>query len=491
MNIALRQRAPVTTCVPSCWALLLGMSTTTLATILVVPLGIGFRFDDPYITMVYARNLLDGQGLVFNPGERVQGFTSPLHVLLLAGVGAVTGTDALPEVAACLSLIALWLSGCLLAWLCACEGLPSVATWVGGLHVLNYNHLESIGLETSLLLSLAIGAVAMWRVQRLAWCGLLMALATLTRADAVLLAVFLALMHVIFTRSIVLGPLVIYLSLVGTWNAFAWWYYGSPLPATLAAKQLQGALPDWQQPLWAIAGIAAGSYPVVALLWAVPVGLIVVWRQGLTALGTLIGWGLAQWIAYFVILHVVPTCRWYHVPASLSFTVLCGLGLDAAVRWTTAVLATRSLWERGSRIVCLVVLAVSLVWLAYTGVQIYQPYNAWGMSDHVRGMAMAGEWIARNLPSDVVVEQGEVGVLGWTSGRHMNDLSFLVSTPDTIQARPANVSVVSRHTLPPGLVPHPEWIQVQRFVVAPEHLGCEVWVAPSVMHQRGVSNSPP
>jgi len=37
--------------------------------------------DDPFITFRYARNLLAGLGPVFNPGEHVEGFTSPLHLL--------------------------------------------------------------------------------------------------------------------------------------------------------------------------------------------------------------------------------------------------------------------------------------------------------------------------------------------------------------------------------------------------------------------------
>ncbi len=40
--------------------------------------------DDPHITYRYAANLLAGHGPVFNIGERVEGFSSPLHLLLSA-----------------------------------------------------------------------------------------------------------------------------------------------------------------------------------------------------------------------------------------------------------------------------------------------------------------------------------------------------------------------------------------------------------------------
>lgn len=41
--------------------------------------------DDAFITFRYASNWADGRGLVFNPGERVEGYTNFLWVLLLTG----------------------------------------------------------------------------------------------------------------------------------------------------------------------------------------------------------------------------------------------------------------------------------------------------------------------------------------------------------------------------------------------------------------------
>ena len=36
----------------------------------------GFVQDDAYISLRYARNLVQGQGIVFNPGERVEGYSN-------------------------------------------------------------------------------------------------------------------------------------------------------------------------------------------------------------------------------------------------------------------------------------------------------------------------------------------------------------------------------------------------------------------------------
>ena len=39
--------------------------------------------DDIFISFIYAKNFLEGNGLVYNPGERVEGFTHPLWVFFL------------------------------------------------------------------------------------------------------------------------------------------------------------------------------------------------------------------------------------------------------------------------------------------------------------------------------------------------------------------------------------------------------------------------
>ncbi len=46
-----------------------------------------FFSDDAYISLRYARNLVHGHGLVWNPGEHVEGYTSFAHVLLLSLLG--------------------------------------------------------------------------------------------------------------------------------------------------------------------------------------------------------------------------------------------------------------------------------------------------------------------------------------------------------------------------------------------------------------------
>ena len=50
-----------------------------------------FMTDDAFITFRYVRNLLEGHGLVFNPGERVEGYSNFLWALELAAIWKLFG----------------------------------------------------------------------------------------------------------------------------------------------------------------------------------------------------------------------------------------------------------------------------------------------------------------------------------------------------------------------------------------------------------------
>ncbi|MFC1475316.1 hypothetical protein ACFLQG_01585 [Candidatus Zixiibacteriota bacterium] len=51
-----------------------------------------FYNDDAFISLRYANNLINGHGLVWNIGQRVEGYTNFLHIILTSAVG-LTGVD--------------------------------------------------------------------------------------------------------------------------------------------------------------------------------------------------------------------------------------------------------------------------------------------------------------------------------------------------------------------------------------------------------------
>src|SRR5436190_10766773 len=59
--------------------------------------------DDAFVSFRYAANLLDGKGLVYNAGERVEGYTNFLWTVLVAAIAALTRIS-IPHVALVLDL---------------------------------------------------------------------------------------------------------------------------------------------------------------------------------------------------------------------------------------------------------------------------------------------------------------------------------------------------------------------------------------------------
>src|SRR4030067_3215000 len=106
------------------WAVLVAL-IVILA--LAAPLIPGPRtIDDAYITFRYARNLLAGNGFVFNPGERVLGTTTPLFTLVLSAAALPFGGSAAPFPLIAFGLATLFdLGVCVaLAALCRAFGPP-------------------------------------------------------------------------------------------------------------------------------------------------------------------------------------------------------------------------------------------------------------------------------------------------------------------------------------------------------------------------------
>jgi hypothetical protein len=154
--------------------------------------------DDAFIALRYARRLLDGQGLTFNDGERVEGYTDTLWVLLTAALSGLTGIE-LPLAALALNLVAfignLVVAAQLSRRLQGEAGpRPPVAALLLATHLPFLSHATT-GLETGLTaLFIQLGALALLREPRPGDDGAGLALqasgwwiaAALTRPDAAL-----------------------------------------------------------------------------------------------------------------------------------------------------------------------------------------------------------------------------------------------------------------------------------------------------------------
>jgi len=199
------------------------------------------QVDDAYISYRYAENWVHGHGLVWNPGERVEGFTNPLWTFLVAG-GLTLGFTA-PALGFAFGLasgLALlvgtgWLArGWLepdVRWLAPLA--PGVLAAFGA-----FAFWSTAGMETSLHAALAMGAIIAAAGSRRGWMVLLLACLTWTRMDGALLAAVLLAFDAWPRRGSIAGlrPGLAYAVCVAVGIGLRLAYYGTWLPNTYWAK---------------------------------------------------------------------------------------------------------------------------------------------------------------------------------------------------------------------------------------------------------------
>lgn len=182
--------------------------------------------EDAWITFRYAANLVAGNGLVYNVGERVMGFTSPLWTLWIAA-GMSLHADVVTWVRATslvCDLVTLTLGVALFA-----EAAGSASAWAFGAFFALWPLFAASsvsGMECSAFLASIV--VCAWGMRGRA-AELLLATVALMRPEGIAVAMVLSLGATWRARAIAAG-------IFAAGVAALWAYYGSPIPQSLIAK---------------------------------------------------------------------------------------------------------------------------------------------------------------------------------------------------------------------------------------------------------------
>ncbi|GAB4359845.1 MAG: hypothetical protein Kow006_29260 [Gammaproteobacteria bacterium] len=369
--------------------------------------------DDAYISFRYLDNWLDGEGLVFNPGERVEGYTNFLWIVLLAplrllGVPVEIAATVMSQAALVLLLWAVYDSARLLGD-SAIAGWAALVLAAGSMPLARWS---VSGLET--VAFAAFIALANRQLIRAARpdgpSSLLFGLATLTRPNGVLHAAGALSGYLLsgggrigarFRSCFLAGVVFVVLPLIHL--GFRYLYYGELVPNTAHAK-IGADLPSLLSYGFAYLGgfLQNGGF-VLAVPFAL--GLLLGWRQGWVVKALLIQ----------VLLHVAYVV-WvggdffafyrFFVAIVPALAVLGGVGLHRLVE---------SRFPAGVRhLLPLVLLAT----LAQSGI-------AW-MSSHetaFRGVVAVraerefiAEWLRREFDRDTLVAMNAVGLVPYRTG---------------------------------------------------------------------------
>lgn len=404
--------------------------------------------DDAFITYRYAHNLASGHGFTYNVGQPTLSTTAPLYALVLS-LGAWLGFD-LPALANALAAIALWVGAVLLFTLGRGENAPWAGALAALLYVLHPLLWLSLGLETAVFLAMALGAIVAYRNGHLRWAAVLLALATLTRGDGLILAAVLAADYVLNVwrkkrrgRSVdgawqeALGAVVVYAVVMLPLLAWLVWQFGSPLPATLGAKVAQSELgvtgfyahTTYLQGLGILLRARLASSPLYVLFVpAILVGLIAMWRRG-AWVRLVVAWGVAH-LAGYTLLEVTPY-YWYYTPLVPGLVCAAALGVVESARRANRKLGN---WGWGLGGLWALGLLAALVWADLALVQgldgpLPPPEDLESKvlpEAKVDVYEQAGRWLHDHTPADALIGVTEVGVMGYYAGRPMLDFLGLL-----------------------------------------------------------------
>src|SRR5690349_2759603 len=143
--------------------LTLGLLAPMVITIAAALRVASFTIDDAYISFRYAENLANGNGLVYNVGERVEGYTNFLWTVLLAaavklGAAPAAASKVLGAACAAGALVPTYL---LSRRLRPFSNVPCLATWLLAMSVL-FSGYAVFGLETPLFLLLTLAGTELF-----------------------------------------------------------------------------------------------------------------------------------------------------------------------------------------------------------------------------------------------------------------------------------------------------------------------------------------
>lgn len=200
----------------------------------------GFTADDAFISFRYAENLAGGRGLVFNSGEKIEGYSNFLWVLLLgllktAGLDPVVYAKFLGMIFAVTTLVLVYRIGRSCLELTETASLAASAFLASNIGFVYYS---VSGLETILYGCLLTALLYCMLKGSFAGAGCVAGLLILTRPEGVLAIAALGAALVVQRRGaknrlVSIGiPAAVFAALTG----FRIWYFGDWLPNTFTAK---------------------------------------------------------------------------------------------------------------------------------------------------------------------------------------------------------------------------------------------------------------
>ncbi|MBI4509205.1 MAG: hypothetical protein HY698_06190 [Deltaproteobacteria bacterium] len=313
-----------------------------------------FVCDDAYISFVFSRNFAEHNQLVFNLGDKVEGYTNFLWTL---GLGLLMKVGIQPEFSS-RALGTLFAMGTLLV--VTRLAARSLASQPGARGEASLWHLlpaallaassgfacwASGGLETQMFTFFVILGVSFLFEEAPRRAGVALALAAMTRPEGGLVMA-VAFLHRVIARVVAEKKLLpgrdevrfagSFLCLYAPFFAWRWWTYGWPFPNTFYVKAGGTPTPEFTRRMWESGLYFAWQWATQSkAIYAVPVALVGLVKH--PRLGSFVLLLSSVYLGYtikvggdFMGLHR------FVMPLFVTTALIFALGLRAVVAWFPA-----------------------------------------------------------------------------------------------------------------------------------------------------------
>lgn len=359
----------------------------------------GHTADDAYITFRYARNLVDGKGFVYNPGERVLGITNPLYGLMIAA-GMLFGIDPVifSKVVGLAGFLVIGLAG----WKFLKKTYGDLAAYAFVL-MLSVDHYTArwfmSGMETAVFSSLVFVSCTLFLEGKELPAGILAGLSIFVRPEG---GFFLPVMFLLSKEKKRIMPGVL---IAGLLFVFSQAFYGFPIPYSIYAKSvLNEGGPG---------NIVESGYHLLNFILKEPFPaffLMFMSRELLVFVAS----PLLVFLSYFAMR--APVFFWYYAPYYPLFFLGASVGL---------LRVAKGIKGSSKYFVAAVLLFISVHQIGFAARELYLQRDA---------LADANVYKEFAVNASGKIAAGDIGIIGYYSGQYVFDLAGLVS-PRALECR--------------------------------------------------------
>jgi len=375
--------------------------------------------DDAFIFATYAKNIASGNGYVFNVGEYVNGTTSVLFTLLLAGISALSNLEPIQAIVL-LNVVCLWVALLCFSRALSYEGFFFAPFFAPLLILANSALLPGLGMESMLAMALTAITLLLYLKKRYEACAFAAALSILARPDELLFVGVLALHYLWRERSLFsVRALLLFVCPLVLWALFSSWYFGTLLPNTFSAKLAQTVSGRWGHGLIFLKGLRSlGTSLWLPTIWLLVLSLplIFFWlrKEGRSvALVLMLSFAMFYLLVYGFLLNP-PAYGWYYVPLVAPLSVLFAISLESLTLLFPIILR---------RYVFVLISLAFLVRIGFICERIYKQHP----EAKIETYRIAAEWLNQNASKGDSVACVEVGAFGYyyRKGRIIDPLGLI------------------------------------------------------------------